>query len=150
MMTNVMAAVYPNLFKAASAQSGVTAGCFASANDVVNEWNEACAAGTVTKTQEEWADVVAAMGGRRGPYPKMQIFHGSDDDVLDAQNFEEEIKQWTGVFEVSDISTSIELDTPEFGYTLISYGELVQAVYARGVGHYLPDQNSAILEWFDL
>lgn len=149
MMTNVMAAVYPGLFKAASAQSGVAAGCFASADDVVDEWNEACATGRVNKTQEEWAAVVAAMGGR-APYPKMQIFHGSADDVLDAQNFEQEIKQWTGVFGVSDTPTSTEPDTPEGGYTLTNYGKNVQAIYAQGVGHNLPDQNPVIMGWFGL
>jgi acetylxylan esterase len=149
MMTNVMAAVYPNLFKAAAAQSGVAAGCFASANDVVDEWNDACATGTVIKTQEEWAATVTSMGGN-APYPKMQIFHGSADDVLDAQNFEEEIKQWTGVFGISDSPTSTEPDTPEVGYILTNYGENVQAIYVEGAGHNLPDQNPLNLEWFGL
>ena len=39
MMTNVMAATYPELFKAATAYSGVPAGCFASASGAVDAWN---------------------------------------------------------------------------------------------------------------
>jgi acetylxylan esterase len=149
MMTNVMAATYPELFKAAAAQSGVAAGCFASANDVVDEWNDACATGKVSKTQEEWAAVVKAMGGS-APYPKMQLFHGSADDVLYPPNFQEEIKEWTGVFGLDEEPTSTETDTPEAGYTLTNYGEKVQGIFVDGAGHNLPDQNVLQMKWFGL
>ncbi|KAM0809769.1 hypothetical protein AB5N19_10116 [Seiridium cardinale] len=34
-----------------------------------------------------------------GPRPKMQIWHGNDDSTLAPLNYQETIKQWTGVFD---------------------------------------------------
>ncbi|KAG9042187.1 hypothetical protein FS837_011184 [Tulasnella sp. UAMH 9824] len=74
MMTNVMAGSYPNLFQAASAYSGVPFACFAGSSD----WNSACANGQVSKTGQQWGDLVrAAYPGYSGPRPRMMLWHGT-------------------------------------------------------------------------
>jgi acetylxylan esterase len=72
MMSNVLAATYPELFVAASIYSGVAAGCFVGA--WVDQWNNACANGQPTGTPEKWGDTARAMyPGYNGTRPKMQI-----------------------------------------------------------------------------
>ncbi|KAI0007946.1 carbohydrate esterase family 1 protein [Xylariaceae sp. FL0662B] len=151
MMSNVLAATYPELISAVSLYSGVAAGCFVSASGGVDQWNNSCSGGQSTATVEAWTQVVLDMyPDYEGPRPKMQIWHGSVDSTLAPQNYQEEIKQWTGVFGVSQEATSTEPNTPQQGYTTSNYGESVQGIYAQGVGHSVPSNLTASEQWFGL
>jgi acetylxylan esterase len=81
MMTNVMAATYPDLFKAASAYAGVAAGCFYTGT--VAGWNSTCANGQSIASQDAWAQTALNMyPGYTGSRPKMMIYHGSADATI--------------------------------------------------------------------
>ena len=154
MMTNVLAATYPEIFKAAAVYCGVPAGCFVSASGAVDAWNSTCSGGQSINTAATWANVVKNMGGS-APYPKMQIWHGSSDTTLYPQNYQETIKQWTGVFGLSQTATSTQQNTPQSGYTTSNYADssgkvLVQGILAAGVGHCVPQHPTQTLEWFGL
>ncbi|EAW18540.1 alpha/beta hydrolase family esterase [Aspergillus fischeri NRRL 181] len=69
MMTNVMAATYPELFAAGIADSDVAAGCFMSATDQNQAWNSTCSQGKSIATPEVWAGVPKAMTGIQRPTP---------------------------------------------------------------------------------
>ncbi|QIJ61202.1 PHB depolymerase family esterase [Streptomyces sp. JB150] len=139
MMTNVLLGVYPDVFAAGAAFAGVPFGCFATTDG--SEWNSACANGTVTRTPQQWGDLVrGAYPGYTGPRPRMQLWHGTEDDVLRYPNFGEEIKQWTNVLGVSQ--TPASTDTPATGWTRTRYGAAgdrapVEAISLQGVGHNL-------------
>ncbi|MFI0541277.1 poly(hydroxyalkanoate) depolymerase family esterase [Streptomyces canus] len=139
MMTNVLLGDYPDVFAAGAAFSGVPFGCFATTDG--SEWNSACSGGTVTHTPQQWGDLVrAAYPGYTGPRPRMQVWHGTEDDVLRYPNFGEEIKQWTNVLGVSQ--TPAATDTPVSGWTRTRYGATgdraaVEAISLQGVGHNL-------------
>ncbi|MGI5373530.1 extracellular catalytic domain type 1 short-chain-length polyhydroxyalkanoate depolymerase [Streptomyces sp. CA-251387] len=139
MMTNVLLGDYPDVFAAGAAFSGVPFGCFATTDG--SEWNSACANGTVTRTPQEWGDLVrGAYPGYTGPRPRMQLWHGTEDDVLRYPNFGEMIKQWTNVQGVSQ--TPAATDTPQSGWTRTRYGGTgdrapVEAISLQGVGHNL-------------
>ncbi|EKG15081.1 Esterase PHB depolymerase [Macrophomina phaseolina MS6] len=150
MMTNVLAATYPELFKAAIVYSGVPAGCFVSASGGVDAWNSTCSQGKSIATPEQWANVVKAMDpGYTGARPKMQIYHGSADTTLLPQNYQETTKQWAGVFGY-DYSKpqSTQSNSPLSGYTRTTWGPNVQGIYAQGVGHTVPIQGSEDMKWF--
>ena len=90
MMTNVMAAAYPDIFKAGSVYSGVAAGCFVSSFNGVAAWNSTCSEGLTVDTQQQWANVVHNMfPGYTGAYPKMQEYHGTADTTLFPENLQE-------------------------------------------------------------
>ncbi|TVY84955.1 Acetylxylan esterase A [Lachnellula suecica] len=149
MMSNVLAATYPELINAVSLYSGVAAGCFVGAG--VDQWNNACSGGTLTHTAAEWTTIAEAMyPGYNGTRPKMQIWHGSADTTLAPQNYQEEIKQWTGVFGVSQTATSSKANTPQSQYTTSDYGPNVEGIYATGVGHSVPAHLNASEAWFGL
>lgn len=165
MMTNVMAATYPGLFKAATVYSGVPAGCFstgpatAPAAGETPGWNSTCAQGNVVAAPEYWTSIVKGMYPEySGPRPRMQIYHGSVDDVLHPPNYNETIKQWTGVFGfdyTSPVQTSA--DTPEASYTTYVWDitdknplGTVQGIYAVGVGHTVPILGDQDMQWFGI
>ncbi|MET8079480.1 PHB depolymerase family esterase [Streptomyces sp. NPDC005303] len=139
MMTNVLLGDYPDVFAAGAAFSGVPFGCFATTDG--SEWNSACAGGTITHTPQQWGDLVrAAYPGYTGTRPRMQVWHGTEDDVLRYPNFGEEIKEWTNVLGVSQ--TPAATDAPVPGWTRTRYGATgdrapVEAISLQGVGHNL-------------
>ncbi|WLW57119.1 PHB depolymerase family esterase [Streptomyces sp. YU58] len=154
MMTNVLLGVYPDVFAAGAAFSGVPFGCFATTNG--SEWNSECANGTISRTPQEWGDLVrAAYPGYTGPRPRMQTWHGTQDDVLRYPNFGEQIKQWTNVLGVSQ--TPAASDTPVSGWNRTRYGGTgdrapVEAISLQGVGHnlYVNGMASRALTFFGL
>jgi endo-1,4-beta-xylanase len=140
MMTNVLAAEYPDVFAAGSAFMGVPAGCFGTTDG--SSWNSQCANGQLTKTAQQWGDQARQMsGGRSGPYPRMQLWHGTADDTLRYPNFGEEIKQWTNLQGLSQ--TPSATDQPQSGWTRTRYGGTgtqppVEGISVQGAGHALP------------
>ncbi|KAF4160489.1 hypothetical protein CNMCM6936_003923 [Aspergillus lentulus] len=150
MMTNVMAATYPELFSAGIAYSGVAAGCFMSATDQVQAWNSTCSQGKSVATPEVWAGVAKAMyPGYNGPRPKMQIYHGSADTALLPPNYNETCKQWAGVFGYKyDAPKSVVENTPEAKYETTTWGDKLQGIYGTGVGHTVPIHGERDMVWF--
>ncbi|MEV6205662.1 PHB depolymerase family esterase [Kitasatospora sp. NPDC051914] len=145
MMTNVLLGDYPDVFSAGAAFMGVPFGCFATTDG--SSWNSACANGTVTKSGQQWGDLVrAAHPGYSGPRPRMQLWHGTEDSTLRYPNLAEEIKQWTDVLGVP--ATPALTDHPQTAWTRTRYGStgtraLVEAVSVQGAGHTLPTAGMA-------
>lgn len=149
MMTNVLLGDYPDVFKAGAAFMGVPFGCFATTDG--STWNSACANGQVTKTPQQWGDLVrAAYPGYTGTRPRMQVWHGTEDTTLRYPNFTEEIKQWTNVHGLSQSPTST--DRPQPTWTRTRYGTAVEAISLQGVGHNLPlgGQAAMVISFFGL
>lgn len=139
MMTNVLLGLYPDVFKAGAAFAGVPFGCFATTDG--SGWNSDCANGQIDRTPQEWGDLVrAAYPGYSGPRPRMQLWHGTNDDTLHYPNFTEAIEQWTNVLGVS--RTPAYTDQPQSGWTRTRYGDTgaqapVEAYSLQGTGHNL-------------
>lgn len=154
MMTNVLLAVYPDVFEAGAAFAGVPYTCFRT-NDG-SEWNSQCSQGQLDRTPQQWGDEVrAANPGYSGPWPRMQIWHGTNDDILQYPNFGEQIDQWTNVHGLSQ--TPDQSDTPQPNWNRTRYGgtgsqAAVEAISLQGVGHSLLMNGMAAraLEFFGL
>jgi poly(hydroxyalkanoate) depolymerase family esterase len=137
MMTNVLLGDYPDVFKAGAAFAGVPFGCFATTDGSM--WNSACANGNVTKTPQQWGDLVrGAYPGYTGARPRMQLWHGTNDTTLYYANFGEEIKQWTNVLGVTQ--TPSFTDHPQSSWTRTRYGGTgttapVEAISVQGGSH---------------
>ncbi|WP_281894020.1 extracellular catalytic domain type 1 short-chain-length polyhydroxyalkanoate depolymerase [Phytohabitans aurantiacus] len=152
MMTNVMLGVYPDVFKAGASFAGVPFACFATTNG--SEWNSECANGTIIRTPQAWGDLVRnAYPGYTGARPRMQIWHGTNDEILRYPNFGEQVKQWTNVHGLSQ--TPSFTDTPQSGYTRTRYGGTggqapVEAISMQGVSHNLPVDAAQVIRFFGL
>ncbi|KKY39675.1 putative acetyl xylan esterase [Diaporthe ampelina] len=149
MMTNVLAATYPDVFAAGIAYAGVPAGCFMSADDIPDFWNSTCSTGQSIWTQQQWTNVVKNMyPGYTGARPKMQIYHGSADETLNVQNYYETIKQWTGVLGYSTTALSTTANYPRSPYTRYVFGDKFQAFLGTGVSHSIDVFPEEDLKWF--
>ncbi|NKE60585.1 PHB depolymerase family esterase [Lentzea sp. PSKA42] len=149
MMTNVMVANYPDVFQAGAAFAGVPEGCFAT-NDG-STWNSECANGRVLKTPRQWGDIArSAYPGYTGKRPRMQLWHGTQDDILRYPNFGEEVDQWTNVHGLSTTPTST--DQPQPNWTRRRYSDKVEAYSLQGVGHNLMASGMALraIQFFGL
>jgi acetylxylan esterase len=152
MMTNLLAATYPDVFAAGSAYSGVPAGCLlGSPGSGPLSADPACAGGEAIKTAQQWGDIVRnAYPGYNGSYPKMAIWHGTADNVVLYPNLAETLKQWSNVLQVT--FSSNQTNTPESGYTKMIYGDGTKLVgySASGVGHVVPAHETDDLKWFGI
>lgn len=152
MMTNVMAGSYPHVFAAASASAGVPFGCF----EGTNTWNSDCAEGRIDNTPQEWGDIVRraypAYNSRR---PRMQLWHGTNDNVLRFHNFGEAIEQWTDVLGVEPTPSSTEQNAPMNTYIRTRYNDrngtvMVEAIEATGEGHNCRIDEEEVITFFGL
>ncbi|KAJ4390284.1 hypothetical protein N0V85_007370 [Neurospora sp. IMI 360204] len=157
MMSNVMAAAYPDLFSAVSCYSGVAAGCLAGGpGSSPTTSDPTCAAGHKQKTGPEWEAILKGIYGTpqgytEGKYPKVQTWHGEADFFVNYNtNLAEQLKQWSTVHGVSFSKNAT--DTPNSGYTKIVFGDGSKLVgySARGVGHTVPVHPELDLQWFGL
>lgn len=156
MMTNVMQGSYPDVFKAGAAFAGVPFACFAQGSVDSLGWNTNCATGKVTKTGAQWGDLVrAAYPGFNGTRPRMQIWHGSNDDVLYFPNFGEQIKQWTNVLGVSETPSSTENNALQSTWIRTRYADSagvvqLEAIAETGQPHNLVVDAAEAVRFFGL
>ncbi len=152
MMTQVLLGLYPDVFKAGAAFAGVPFGCFATTDG--STWNSNCANGTISRTPQQWGDLVRnAYPGYTGSRPRVQLWHGTADTTLRYANFNESIKQWTNVHGISQ--TPLLTDTPQSGATRTRYGSTggqaqVEAISLNGTGHNLPVNAAEAIRFFGL
>jgi len=158
MLTQAMLAVYPDLFRAGSARAGVPAGCWASGYDSSQQWSNSCAGGTVSKTAQQWGDLVRGMDpGFSGHRPRVQLFQGESDTTISYNNTGESIKEWTNVLGLSTNPTTSDTGykaanatydrkfwSNACGYTVL------QAWSSPGGTHSMPYEEADILSFFGL
>jgi acetylxylan esterase len=95
MMTELLLALYPDVYKAGAAFAGVPAGCS-------NVFDGAGLCGLAAQTAQQWGDRVRAMDpGYSGHRPRVQLFHGDADATIAFKNMAEAIKEWTNVLGLS-------------------------------------------------
>ena len=111
MMTELLLALYPDVFKAGAAFAGMPAGCRgAGESGNGGGYSGACAGGSVTHTAQEWGDIARGLApGYTGHRPRVQLFHGDADDIIKFPNHTEAIKQWTDVLGLDASPTSTDM-----------------------------------------
>ena len=160
MMTQVLVGAYPDVFAAGAAFAGVPFGCFAPGMElqgnegVYGYWDGDCATGKETHDAKVWGDMVrgAYKGYAAGWRPKLQIFHGTKDEVVNYVNFQEAVKMWTDVFGLGETPVRVEANTPLSGWTKSVYGAngWFEAYSAEGVPHDIKVQENTVMAFFEL
>lgn len=92
-MTAVMLATYPEIFDAGAVIAGIPYKATTTVEGAVPAMR-----GEIDQTPDQWATLVTEQNpGYPGPYPRIAIFHGSEDVVVSRQNMIELVDQWTQV-----------------------------------------------------
>ncbi|WP_084516907.1 extracellular catalytic domain type 1 short-chain-length polyhydroxyalkanoate depolymerase [Microtetraspora niveoalba] len=131
-MAAVMLATYPDLFQAGSVVAGLPYRCSPPA------LSSTCMSGPVSKTPAQWGDLVrAAHPGYAGPRPRVAVWHGQADYVVNTANGTELRDQFTDVLGTGQTPTSTE--SLPAGTTLERYGgDAVRFYKVAGMGHGTP------------
>lgn len=115
-MTALLLAKAPDVFSAGAIFAGVPYGCAtdkkttSEAAACLKDYSGANA--YLSRTPKAWGDLVrAASPTFKGPWPRVQIWHGTADFIVDDANQRELVKQWTdvnGADQTPDVSDTVE------------------------------------------
>lgn len=143
MMTQALLGIYPDLFMGGVAISGVPCGCWAeqyTGDTATNgQWSGPCAGGSVTKTAQQWGDLVRSMyPGYTGHRPRLQLWHGDPDSTISYNNMGEAIKEWTNLLDLA--ATPSSTDAPTTATTHQSWTNdcgftVLETFSVKGAGH---------------
>jgi hypothetical protein len=89
------------------------------------------------RTPQQWGDLVrGAFPSFTGPYPRVQIWHGSTDAVVPTANSTELVKQWTDVWGIDQTADATDMisNTTRTQYTA-SGKVVVELDLVGGMGH---------------
>jgi poly(hydroxyalkanoate) depolymerase family esterase len=95
-MTAAMLAAYPEVFAGGAIIAGLPYGSVAT----VQAAFETMAQGP-DRSPDEWGDLIRSASPHPGPWPKLSVWHGSVDPIVNPRNAEEIVKQWINVHGLS-------------------------------------------------
>jgi poly(hydroxyalkanoate) depolymerase family esterase len=91
-MSSVMLAAYPDMFAGGAIIAGLPYGCAASVEEAYECMFQGCAASAAAL-----GDRVRAASRHTGPWPKISVWHGSEDAVVKPSNADGILRQWINV-----------------------------------------------------
>lgn len=91
-MTSVMLAAYPEVFAGGAIIAGIAYGCAGSVGEAFE-----CMGGGGKTPAATLGDHVRQASPHEGPWPRVSVWHGSADRVVNANNGEDIVKQWLNV-----------------------------------------------------
>ncbi len=103
-MSTVMIATYPELFKAAAIFAGAP---YKPGDNFVSAMSSMLH--IPDKAASEWKRLVREQNpAYTGPYPKVLVFHGKNDPVVNIKSAREIVKQWTALHDADSVADKTE------------------------------------------
>lgn len=135
-MTNILAAVYPDVFAGAAPIAGGPYKCATSMTGAFS-----CMSPGTDKTPAAWGDLArSGYSGYNGRKPKVSIWQGTSDTTVKPMNMDETMQQWTnyhGVDQTAEVSDSVQ-GFPHKVYKDASGNVLVETYSITGMAHGTP------------
>jgi len=134
-MTSAMLATYPEVFAAGAIIAGLPYGCATNVQDAF----ETMARGRDHSAQEG-GDLIRSASPHRGPWPKISIWHGSSDAIVNPRNMEAALKQWIDAHGVS-VLPCIEHEIAGHSrrvWRTEADDDVIEAITITGMGHGVP------------
>ena len=94
-MASSLLAAYPELFAGGAIVAGLahgSAGNLAEALDAMSKGRD--------RKSQQWGEIVRSSSPHRGPWPRLSIWHGTQDTIVRAVNAEASVLQWADVHSV--------------------------------------------------
>ncbi|WP_162800754.1 extracellular catalytic domain type 1 short-chain-length polyhydroxyalkanoate depolymerase [Acidibrevibacterium fodinaquatile] len=136
-MAAALLAAYPETFAAGAVVAGLPVGCASNAGEAFLRMHDA---GPTKMTPAAWANLIAAQSGHKGRWPRLSIWHGEADRVVDPGNGENLVRQWTALHGLDAVDAAVKQVSP--GVTRRIWGHAaapnVEAWSIAGLDHGFP------------
>ncbi len=132
--TSLMLAVWPDVFAAGATVAGIPYNCTTTYNEV-----SGCLKPGKSLSAQEWGDRVrAANPNYTGKYPRLAIWQGTADSVVDPNNTAQLLHQWSnvqGIDETADLTDTSVAKTTRREYRDSAGHALVETWGVTGMDH---------------
>jgi poly(hydroxyalkanoate) depolymerase family esterase len=134
-MASVMLATYPEIFAGGAIIAGLPYGC---ANNVQQAFEAMFT--EQGHAAQALGDRVRAASKYHGPWPKISVWHGTNDSIVKHSNGEDLIRQWANVHGLSDSPSYQELIGTHTRriWSDANGNALLEAFSISGMGHGVP------------
>ena len=131
-MTTVMLGAYPDVFAGGAVMAGLPYKCASTSTEAFN-----CMSPGKNLTPQQWGDLVRGASSHTGPWPKVSVWHGTQDFTVAPMNMTEIMEQWTNVH---GIDPTADLSETVAGYPRKVYSDSVgvarvETYSLTGMGH---------------
>lgn len=127
-MAMVMLATWPDRFAAGGVTAAIPYRC---ATTVTGAFS--CQSPGVDRSPGDWAALVTGASPHPGPWPRLSVWHGTSDTVVDPSNQREVIEQWTALM---GLSTTPDSTSTVDGYPRSVWaGGRIERWEITGAGH---------------
>ncbi len=134
-MASAMLASYPEIFAGGAIIAGLPYGC---ATNVQGAFETM--ARSRDHSPQQWGDLIRSASTHRGPWPKVSIWHGSSDAIVNPGNMEAVLKQWIDTHGVS-VRPRIEHEIGGHSrrvWRTEADDDVIEAITIAGMGHGVP------------
>ena len=133
-MAAAMLATAPDLFAGGAVIAGLPYGAAAGMSEAFGAMNQ-----VVRRSAREWGDLVRA-ASPRGPFPAVQVWHGTADSTVNPGNAEQLVAQWSNVLGLPAVPTGTErVDGAEHAVWRGRDGRaMLERWIVPGLGHGVP------------
>jgi len=88
-MASAMLAAYPEIFAGGAIVAGLPYGAARNVPEALASMRQA-----PSRPRRIWGDLVRGASAHNGPWPKISVWHGDADEVVDARNADAIVEQW--------------------------------------------------------
>lgn len=142
-MTAVMLAAYPEQFAGGAIIAGIPYKCANDANEALSQCGVSVSGQVAPMkdlTPAQWGSLVRNGSGHNGSFPRVSIWQGTSDTIVNPQDQRELVDQWTnvlGIDQTPDIQDTINGNAHKL-YKDNNGKALVETVLISGMGHGTP------------
>lgn len=153
-MTAALLATYPDIFRGGAVIAGGPSYCGCTENNVWGVFSfcyyffspwvnaNACMAGSIDKSPEEWKALVETYNPYHGQWPVLSVWHGTADEIVKPANEDELVQQWTALHGV-DVSSGLTDGSNTLGFSHQTYRTssgrpVIETHTISGMGHGIP------------
>jgi poly(hydroxyalkanoate) depolymerase family esterase len=129
-MTAVMLATYPELFSGGAIIAGLPFGVASNVRDAIDAMRSA-----PLRTPQQWGNAVRAVSSYPGPWPKISIWHGALDTVVNVNNAQANVAQWADLHGLALSSASQQFSD---GAVRLWWGDKLELYTIATLGHGTP------------
>jgi poly(hydroxyalkanoate) depolymerase family esterase len=134
-MAAAMLAAYPEVFAGGAIIAGLPYGGAGNVQEALQTMAQ-----PRQRSGAQWGDLVRAASTYSGPWPKISLWHGSADAIVNPQNMEEALKQW---IDVHGLALRPQVEEAVHGHVRRAWrtdagDDVIEAVTIQGMNHGVP------------